>query len=604
MASFGIKNSTVLCVMGIVISGMLLSGCSSVKELTVSPRSPKDGALAPLSTAQDPFVRENIEGMKPVVTPSAPAKPDFQPVSDDISPARSRLVNIQARNTALGDILHVVANAAGMNLVIGEGVRQDRPVTITLNKVTADDALAIILGSADYFYTIKGNTLTIEATVTKVFELGHPALVQGYSLEVGGDILGSGQSAGKSSGNSNSSIKGNISQNAKSDAKAFDFWEALESSLQGIVGGHKQGASGGAVPLAPTKVVVETNAKGGQASSTDKMSLKEPGKESSPSDSISRRGLLDESLGQGERAEAQQSVIVNRLTGTIVVTAAKKNMEKVESYLDTLRKSLSRQVLVEARVIEVKLSDSLKYGIDWSFLNNIDWFNAVGAATGGFGALNMGTRSYTGAVDNTVPSFRLGYSGGNVQALLSALKTQGEVKTLSNPRINVMNGQTAMLSVGRNYNYIASVTSTSVVVAGSVPTITYTVETNNVLSGIMIGLAPQISSKGDISMTVTPIISDLVSLDSQSIGSNDSGGIAQVSLPIVDLRELSTTIKVHDGEMIVIGGLISNKQSLEDTKVPLLADVPWIGGLFKQKDNSDTRSELVVILQPRIVTND
>lgn len=160
-----------------------------------------------------------------------------------------------------------------------------------------------------------------------------------------------------------------------------------------------------------------------------------------------------------------------------------------------------------------------------------------------------------------------------------------------------MNGQTAILSVGRNTNYIAKVTSTTT--TGTTPVTTYTVDTANVLSGLMIGLAPHINSRGEISMTVTPIISDLVDLPEVPVGSGDN--VTKIKVPTVDLRELSTTIKVRDGEMIVIGGLISNKNSMKDEKIPFLGDIPWLGTLFSRKNYSDKRTELVVVLQPYLI---
>ncbi|MGE3550446.1 MAG: type II secretion system protein GspD, partial [Geobacter sp.] len=253
-----------------------------------------------------------------------------------------------------------------------------------------------------------------------------------------------------------------------------------------------------------------------------------------------------------------------------------------------------RQVLVEARVVEVQLNDGLQFGIDWDFLDSIRWFNTSGTVVGGFGnTVNSAANAVSGG------AFRLGYSGNNVQSLLTALKTQGEVKTLSNPRIHVMNGQTALLTVGRNTNYVSKITSTTTATSGT-PITTFTVDTSNVLSGIMIGLAPHINSKGEISMSVTPIISDLVRLEEKAIGTDVNNQFV-ISIPTVDLRELSTTVKVRNGEMIVIGGLIANKQDQVDEKIPLIGDIPWFGTLFSRKNYQDKRSELVVVLQPYLI---
>ncbi len=586
MAQHGIKT---LIIRGILLVTMgTLVGCassSSIKQAT-PPRSALDTALVPQSGKQDPFVQQNMKEMLPPLP--ALKTPDYQPVSDDVTPAKTRLVNIQARNSALGDILHVIADTAGLNLIINNGVQQDRPITISLKRVTADDALATVLLSADYFYTIKDNTVTVDSTGTKSFELGHPALVQGFNVEVGGDILGSAASLSASGGGGSSNIKGTISQTIKSDSKAFDFWESLEKALQGMIG--KPEAQSGKVETATQ--TNRTSATGVTTTSQTKTIIEQPLKPATIAP------MADTRPGSEESGPRQQ-VVINRLTGTIMVTATRQNLQRIENYLDILRKTLSRQVLVEARIIEVQLNDTLKFGVDWSFLGDIKWFNTAGIPLGGFGNV---TTTLDASIKNG--TFRLGYTGGNASALLNALKTQGEVKTLSNPRINVMNGQTALLTVGRNTNYVSKVTTTTTTAAGSAPTISYSVETGNVLSGIILGLAPYINNRGEISLTITPIISDLVKLEDKNIGTDPTNQIT-ISIPTVDLRELSTTIKVRNGEMIVIGGLISNKQDHKDEKVPLLGEVPWLGDLlFTRKDNIDTRSELVVVLQPYLINND
>ncbi len=569
----------------------ILTGCgtATVKQ-SGGPRSAMDTPLTAPQGKNDPFVTRNIQELKPQ-PPLPPLKtPEYKPVTEDLTPAKTRLVNIQARNSALGDILHVIAESAGLNLIINDGVQQDRAITISLKRVTADDALSTVLNSADYFYTIKDNTVTVDATGTKTFELGHPAMVQGFHVEVGGDILGSGASltaGGGSGGGGSSNIKGTISQSIKNDATAYNFWDSLEKTLHGMIAKSET-----------TTSRTETSQQISRTGSIPAVNNSQSGTASMQSRSQVAAAPASQSSGSESSANPRQQVVVNRLTGTIMVTATRRNLQRIESYLDTLRKTLNRQVLIEARIIEVQLDDSLKFGIDWDFLGDIRWFNTVGIPLGGFGNT---TTSLDASVKNG--TFRLGYQGGNTNTLLTALKTQGEVKTLSNPRINVMNGQTALLSVGRNTNYIAKVTSTTTTTAGSAPTVTYSVETGNVLSGIMLGLAPYINNKGEISLTVTPIISHLVELADATIGGDPENQIT-IKVPTVDLRELSTTVKVRNGEMIVIGGLISNSQQQKDEKVPLLGDIPWFGSLFTRRDNQDKRSELVVILQPYLINND
>lgn len=450
--------------------------------------------------------------------------PDFIPVTENASPLKTRFVSISAQNTQLRDVLHIISDATSMNLVMETGVISETPINMSIKDVSAEDALNTIFSAVDYFYSIKDNMLTVKATDTKIFELGHPAITQTYSTDVGGDILsGAAATAGGSS-----NIKGTVTQGTKADATAFDFWAAIEKSIAGVI-----------------------------------MAYQSP------------EGV-------------QQTVTVNRLTGTIVVTGTKRSLERVEQYLNTVKKVINRQVMMEARVIEVQLSESLKYGIDWT---------AIGSGKGG-GAINFGTTGFSNAVNNALPSFNVGTTGTDFTSLLKALQQQGEVRTLSNPRINIMNGQTSLLSVGRTTNFISKVETLTTGTTN--PITTYSVTTGNILSGVVLGVVPYINDQGEISMTITPIISDLVKMDNVSLGS--AGQQTQISLPTVDLRELSTTVKMRDGQMAVIGGLISKKEGEQENMVPFLGRLPLIGYLFKSIDKTESRSELVIMLRPVIIS--
>jgi MSHA type pilus biogenesis protein MshL len=485
-------------------------------------------------------IPEEVREIKPErPAPSEPKIPEFIPVTEDISPVKTRIVDIVARNTPLRDVLHVIAEATGLNLVMEKGVAAEAPITLTLKNVSAEDALNTIFTSVDYFYAVKDNMLIVKAVDTRIFELGHPAIVQTYNVDVGGDILGGATgalTAGGTTTGGTTTIKGNITQTSKSDTTAFNFWDAIEKSISSILG-----TTAAAAP--------------------------------------------------GQPAAVQQSFTINRLTGTIFVTASKRNIERVEQFLNTIKKVISRQVLVEAKIIEVQLSEGLRYGIDWSFVNR----------TLGNGQINITTPGFSSVVPLASPYINMGVTRGeSFSTLLKALQLQGEVRTLSNPRVNIMNGQTALLSVGRNVSFISKVETTTTTAAGATPTTTFTVTTSNILSGIIIGIVPYINENGEISLTITPIISDLIQLQDKTIGSGTSQ--TQISLPTVDLRELSTTVKVKDGQMIIIGGLISKKENLQDNKVPGLGDIPLLGEAFKSRDKSESRSELVVVLQPVLVS--
>jgi len=272
-----------------------------------------------------------------------------------------------------------------------------------------------------------------------------------------------------------------------------------------------------------------------------------------------------------------------------MVTASKGALEKVKNFLDKTRESLNRQVMIEARIVEVQLSDSLMYGIDWEFIK--DWQKV--------GQVSVGTSSFNSVVSSTGPSFQFGITGVDSTMLLKALQTQGNVNVLSNPRVSLMNGQTAMLSVGRNTNFISRVQTTTSTSAASTGVVTFTIETSSILSGLIIGIVPYINSDGNVSMTITPIVTDLISLEEKALGTVGTNNVS-LSLPTVDLREMSTTVRVKDGEMIIIGGLINRKESDRESGVPFLSKVPMIGSLFKTTEKVEQRTELVIMLKPMV----
>jgi len=496
--------------------------------------------------------------------------PDFVPVTEDIVPLKTKMINIVVRNSSLGDVLHVVAKASGLNLMIDNNVALDQPVTLSLRNVSADDALKTIFSSVDCFYIVTNNMLKVESVGTKVLELGHPALVNTYTMDVGGDILGS-------SGTTTTGIKGSITSGNKADTKAYDFWESLEKALDNIMGKKE-------LPAAK-------NAAGATQNQQQNQRV--------PQQSGTNINIDQASTGMSQSAQnqSQQSITVNRLTGTIMVTATRKNMENIERYIENVRKVLNRQVMIEARIIEVQLNESLDFGIDWSFLDNVKALG--GSLSSGFGALNIGTTTLNTFTSNVAAAnkFQVGVSRANFQGILTALKTQGDVKTLSNLKINVMNGQAAILTVGDNISYISTVTA-KIAATTTNPEIPAVPSIKTILDGMMIGIIPFISETGEITINITPITSK-VSMKTQPAVDGFS-----IETPTVSLREMTTTVKMLDGQMVIIGGLISKKTNLTDYKVPLLGDIPFLGKLFTRINNSETRSELVLLIRPQIVSGE
>jgi len=272
-----------------------------------------------------------------------------------------------------------------------------------------------------------------------------------------------------------------------------------------------------------------------------------------------------------------------------MITSTRQKLLNAERFIRHIKEILDRQVVIEARIVEVSLTDGLKYGIDWSFL---------GRGIQGVGQVGTGTTKFTDLL-NTAANFNFTIKGADFNSILRALREQGEINVLSNPRINIMNGQTALLSVGRKVDFISRVETTTLdTTTGTTPTVTFTVDTSSILSGIMFGLVPYIEEGGrEVTLTITPVVSNLIKLEEKTIGNTGSNTV-DISLPTVDLKELSTTVRVPSGEMVVIGGLIEKKDSTKDSSVPLLSKIPLVGPLFKSRDRERSRAELVIMIRP------
>ncbi len=303
------------------------------------------------------------------------------------------------------------------------------------------------------------------------------------------------------------------------------------------------------------------------------------------------------------------TVNVNRMAGTIMVTASRKSLDKVQDYLIKIEEVMSRRVLIEARIVEVLLTDSLKYGIDWAFLDGFDGVGSILSGVENFGnsisvenVAGSGIPSgVTALPDLGDPRYFVATVGNDFSAVISALDEQGETEVLSNPRIGVLNGQTALLSVGTKLDFISEIdVSVEKDDDTGVESKEFDVTTDSILSGFMLGLNPSISSNGEVTLTVTPIVSELINNPDNPTTFSAGGDEFTIFLPEIDLKELSTIITLDDGEMIVIGGHIDKSDLVIDRQVPFLGSLPVIGYLFKSHENVKQSKELVIMLKTTV----
>jgi len=390
------------------------------------------------------------------------------------------------------------------------------------------------------FSVIQGNTIIIKHKETKRFHIAMPFMSTTYSTGIGGDVLGSTEG---------SNMSGTL--NMASKENTFDIWKNIRTNLDKIL-------EIWSAPPPTSQTPVTAPASGSTAAST--------------AQPVPAATVPAPDAGKGYYT-------IDQPIGLITVTAPPSLLKKVSSYLNNLRHELYRQISIEAKIVEVTLTKDNTTGINWndllssSFGFNVD-FQKMSSSS---------TRGQFLTIDNK--SFAL---------ILDAMKQQGHVEVLSSPKISVMNGQPAMISVGQNVKYVDSVSSTTDGTTGSV---TYTVNTASVMSGLGMGVVATIGDNNEIILSLTPVTSQLSEpIEYKVFGSN------QVGLPKVSLREMNTIVRVKSGEMLVVGGLIDNTSSYSDNHVSGLGKIPGIGKLFRNNGTVVTKKELVILLRPRIIS--
>jgi MSHA biogenesis protein MshL len=324
-----------------------------------------------------------------------------------------------------------------------------------------------------------------------------------------------------------------------------------------------------------------------------------------------------------------RSVVVNPQSGVIVVRAMPNELRGVEQFLTAMQLIVERQVMLEAKIIEVRLRDGYQAGINWAgFRDGTTRFGAgvispgtalqrdgaIGTATarGPDGTLRSDSVFSGGSVAGIASGLALGTgaAGGlfglalqtqDFAALLTFLETQGGVNVLSSPRVATINNQKAVLKVGTDDFFVTNVSTTSST-SGTSTTVTPTITVAPFFSGIALDVTPQIDDNSSIILHVHPSVSNVVERRKVI----DLGSLGSFTLPLAssDVNETDTIVRVTDGNIVAIGGLMRQQSSSERSQVPGVGDAPGIGGLFRQRDSSNSKSELVILLKPTIIHSD
>lgn len=310
-------------------------------------------------------------------------------------------------------------------------------------------------------------------------------------------------------------------------------------------------------------------------------------------------------------------VIVNRQSGMVVVRAFPAQLREVEELIQTIQKNVTRQVVLEAKILEVSLSDGFQSGINWAQLLEVGSDKSIvfGQTGGGtiFGPSSRGSSEISGNTgtlnpDNLSPvegtdtsafggAFTIGVDLGDFTAFIELLKTQGDVHTLSSPRVSTLNNQKAVIKVGTDEFFVTDV-SYSTSIGGSETVVEPDITLTPFFSGIALDVTPQIDEHGEVILHIHPSVTEVVDQTKSFTLGNE-----QTTLPLAmsNVRESDSIIRAKSGQIVVIGGLMQDRRSDRDAGTPVLKDLPLLGSLFKHQQQVVSKSELVILLKPSVV---
>jgi MSHA type pilus biogenesis protein MshL len=293
-----------------------------------------------------------------------------------------------------------------------------------------------------------------------------------------------------------------------------------------------------------------------------------------------------------EELMSTANVIVNRESGLIAVRASQKTHQQVQAFLDEVMNSARRQVLIEATIAEVILSDHYQSGVDWSVIAN-DPTSGVNFTTDLVGA-NLDQAPFSLLqISDTVSDSQLGIT-------LKALEKFGDVQVLSSPKVIALNNQTALLKVVDNLIYFDIEVEVTPETDNSARYETYETNINTVPVGFVMSVTPYINENDTVTMNVRPTISRVIDMVKDPSPALAIAGVVS-EIPVIHVSEIESVLKVNNGDTAIIGGLMQDVTNNQSSGVPVLSSIPWLGRLFSYDNDKREKSELVIFIRPVVV---
>lgn len=469
------------------------------------------------------------------------------------APAEKRRFRIDARDIDAKEFFTSLVGQSRYSFVVHPDV--SGTITLSLRNVTLGDVLNAVADTYGYDIQRRGGIIYVypAGVRSETFEVNYLLLARQGNSSINVTTSGvSDDSDDSDSSSSSSSSSGSDSNSSGTDITTTsenDLWKSLEAALKGLVG-----------------------------------------------------------TGEG------RSVIMNPQAGLVTVTAMPKELKTVREFLSKTQEALRRQVIIEAKILEVTLNDGFQSGIDWE---NLKWRGVNDPERGVFAGTSTGvengsykyytTNSTYGVTDDIIGLIGGGVgiriTDGSFATAIQLLKTQGDVTTLSNPRVTALNNQKAVIKVGTDRKYVSDISSSSNSDSSST-SLSPSISFETYFSGVALDVLPQIDADGHVLMHIHPSVIK-VDDDPRVINLAGFGGTSSepMTLPMAksDVRETDTIVDANSGEIIVLGGLMETSEIDRQSRIPGLGDIPGLGEVFKNRQKVGQKRELVIMLKPVVV---
>ena len=497
------------------------------------------------------------------------------------------------------ELLNALARDTRQNIDIHPGLTG----LVSLNAI--DETLPAILERVARQVNLRvrqeGNTIVVspDTPFMKTYRVNYVNVTRNVSStvhvtgEVGG-APGGGGGAGGGGGGAAGGAGGGGSRTTVTSTTNNDFWEQIRDNVRAIL------VSTGRVAASAEERAIRAEedkaARDEALRRADAVARAGPGAADLLSRAFPPSGRAASTIGQSDTGT---DVIINPISGTISVNATDRQHQLIQQHLDNITNSVQRQVLIEATIVEVRLSDAYQAGIDFSRV-----VSGLAISTlAGAGAAASAAAITAGAVTGGLSVVR---TGNNFNATIKLLQEFGNTKVLSSPKVMAINNQTALLKHVDNIVYFEVQAQQGVTTAGGTITApTFSTTARTVAVGVVLGVTPQINEDGRVTLTVRPTVSRLLGTGKQDPNPSlcQAGVCIENRVPEVQVREMESVLQVVSGQTVILGGLMEDDVQFVREQIPVIGNIPEVGEAFRFRNERVQKRELVIFIRPTVVTN-